>query len=31
MNGAVNGLSTVPDFVLIDGNRRRNGIPHERL
>ena len=30
MNGAVNGLSTAPDFVLIDGNRI-SGIPHETV
>ena len=30
MNGAVNGLSTAPDFVLIDGNRISGmEIPHE--
>ena len=32
MNGAVNGLSTVPDFVLIDGNRISGmEIPHETV
>ena len=32
MNGAVNGLSTAPDFVLIDGNRiSAMEIPHETV
>ena len=32
MNGAVNGLSTAPDFVLIDGNRISGmEIPHETV
>lgn len=32
MNGAVNGLSTAPDFVLIDGNRIGGmEIPHETV
>lgn len=32
MNGAVNGLKTVPEFVLIDGNRIKDmKIPHETV
>lgn len=32
MNGAVNGLGTAPDYVIIDGNRIKGmGIPHETI